>query len=230
LIPSVLSEIFVSLPHIEFFLRRSIYRIGFWLLYCQLSDSSDFLTFNPIDSNTLISNSISCAQQVAANNSASVTDSAAIDIILLFIQMDASNKKVDHPLTLRRVSESFAQSESEYPVISNSIFGLPSHITVGFKNSPLSGVLGQYFITQYIAVVVESHLARFHVLYVSRLLFFKTEIKSAEKEEKYTYRGISVPLLAFSLLAHTISLLLVVSILKSLVNSGTVENYEWYQS
>jgi hypothetical protein len=43
-----------------------------------------------------------------------MTDNATTGIILLFIETGESNKKVDQPLTLRRVSGSFAQSESEY--------------------------------------------------------------------------------------------------------------------
>jgi hypothetical protein len=81
---------------------------------------------------------------------ASIIGSARIGIILLFIEMGQSNKKVGHPLMLRRVSGSFVQSESDYLVILNYIFGLPSHLIVGFKNSLLFDVLEQYFITLYV--------------------------------------------------------------------------------
>ena len=76
LMKGVNSKATYFLPHIH---------IGFWSL-----------TVNPIDSISRIENNMSCAQAVAATNSASVTDNVVQSCILLCITIGAPLKK-HHP-------------------------------------------------------------------------------------------------------------------------------------
>jgi hypothetical protein len=88
---------------------------------------------------------------VAANSSASVTESATIICMVLRCITGAPHKNVLFPLTLLRVSGSFAKSESDIPRITNLNYGSPFHFTLGFETSPRSFVSTQYSITRFIA-------------------------------------------------------------------------------
>jgi hypothetical protein len=88
---------------------------------------------------------------VAANSSASVTESATILCMVLRCIAGAPHKNLLFPLTLLHVSGSFAKSESDIPRITNLNSGSPFHFTSGFNTSPRSFVSTHYSITRFIA-------------------------------------------------------------------------------
>jgi hypothetical protein len=96
---------------------------------------------------------MSCALFVAANSSASMTESATILCMVLRFITGAPHNNVLFPLTLFRVSGSFAKSESYIPRITNLNSGSPLHFTLGFNNSPQYFFSTQYYITCFIALM-----------------------------------------------------------------------------
>jgi hypothetical protein len=82
---------------------------------------------------------------------ASLTESATTICIVMRYITSAPHRNVLFPLTIFRVSGSFAKSESDIPRVTNLNYGSPFHFKSGFSNRPQSFVSTQYSITRFIA-------------------------------------------------------------------------------